>query len=133
MEDLGHVRTEHCLSDCFTKQGVKPDAFIRAVETGILPEVDTNPTFRSQLQHRAYWTACSCGRFGGQVQFAQSFVLPACVACTLENASYHNMLVQHESTCHYSQRPCQQITHLPIMHFIAMRFFCAIQNMLLNV
>jgi len=54
MEDLGHVRTEHCLSDCLTKQGVKPDALIRAVETGILPEVDTNPMFRSKLQHRAY-------------------------------------------------------------------------------
>jgi hypothetical protein len=54
MEDLGHARTERCLSDCLTKQGVKPDALIRAVETGILPEVDTNPMFRSQLQHRAY-------------------------------------------------------------------------------
>ena len=53
-EDLGHTRTEHCLSVCLFKQGVKPDALIRAVETGILPEVDINPMFRSQLQHRAY-------------------------------------------------------------------------------
>jgi len=26
VEDLRHVRTEHCLSDCLTKQRVKPDA-----------------------------------------------------------------------------------------------------------
>jgi len=37
------------LSDCLTKQGVKPDALIRAVEAGILPEVDTDPMFRTQL------------------------------------------------------------------------------------
>jgi hypothetical protein len=54
MEDRGHVRTEHCPSDCLTKQGVKLDALIRAVETGVLPELDTNQMCRSQLQHREY-------------------------------------------------------------------------------
>ena len=60
MEDLGHVRTEHCLSDCLTKQGVKPDALIRAVETGILPETPTPCLGRS----------CSIGHTKQHVQLA---------------------------------------------------------------
>ena len=54
IEDLAHVRTEVCMSDCLTKQSAKPDTLIRAVRTGVIPGVDTSPPFRSTLKHRAF-------------------------------------------------------------------------------
>ena len=54
IDDLAHVRTEDCLSDCLTKQSFKADALIKAVETGILNNIDTHPSFRELLKHRAY-------------------------------------------------------------------------------
>ena len=54
IDDLSHVKSEDCLSDCLTKHTAKPDNLIKAVETGILPNVDTHPLFRKLLQHRAY-------------------------------------------------------------------------------
>ena len=54
IEDLAHVRTEVCMSDCLTKQSATPDTLIRAVRTGVIPGVDTNPPFRSTLKHRAF-------------------------------------------------------------------------------
>ena len=42
IDDLAHVGTENCLSDCLTKHSAKPDALIRAVEYGTLPSVDTH-------------------------------------------------------------------------------------------
>ena len=56
LDDLAHVRTEFCLSDCLTKHSAKPDVLIKAIETGILPHVDTHPPFRDLLKHRAYWS-----------------------------------------------------------------------------
>jgi hypothetical protein len=43
-----------CLSDCLTKSNAKPDMLVKAVETGVLPRVDTHPPFRELLQHRAF-------------------------------------------------------------------------------
>ena len=59
IDDLAHVRTEDCLSDCLTKQNIKADALIKAVETGILNNIDMHPSFRELLKHRAYmqWIA----------------------------------------------------------------------------
>ena len=54
IDDLAHIRTEFCLSDCLTKHSAKPDNLIQAVQTGQLPEVDKHPSFRSLIQHRAY-------------------------------------------------------------------------------
>lgn len=54
IDDLAHVRTEMCLSDCLTKHSAKPDNLILAIQTGVLPEVDKHPPFRSLIQHRAY-------------------------------------------------------------------------------
>ena len=54
IDDLAHVRTEHCLSDCLTKNSAKPDALLKAVSTGILKTVDFHPAFRSLLKHKAY-------------------------------------------------------------------------------
>ena len=56
IHDLAHVRTEHMLADCLTKHSVKPDNLINATETGILPNVDCQPSFRKMLQHKAYLT-----------------------------------------------------------------------------
>jgi hypothetical protein len=52
--DLAHVSTHDCLSDCLTKHSAKPDNLIKAVETGILPNVDMHPPFRTLLEHKAY-------------------------------------------------------------------------------
>ena len=54
IEDLAHVKSEYCLSDALTKHSAKPDELIRAVETGLLRQVDTHPPFRSLLKHKAY-------------------------------------------------------------------------------
>ena len=54
IEDLAHVRTEYCLADCFTKASAKPDALVKAVETGVLPQIDCHPLFRSSIPHKAY-------------------------------------------------------------------------------
>ena len=54
IDDLAHIRTEFCLSDCLTKHSAKPDNLIQAIQTGQLPEADKHPSFRSLMQHRAY-------------------------------------------------------------------------------
>ena len=57
--DLAHVVTADCLSDCLTKHSAKPDNLIKAVESGILPCVDSRPPFRTVLEPKAYlssWT-----------------------------------------------------------------------------
>ena len=54
MDDLAHVRTEHCLSDCLTKHSAKPDNLLEAVETGRLPFVDTHPLYRTLIKHKAF-------------------------------------------------------------------------------
>ncbi len=54
IDDLAHVVSQDCLSDSLTKHSAKPDALIKAVETGILKDVDLHPPFRSLLKHKAY-------------------------------------------------------------------------------
>jgi hypothetical protein len=54
IDDLAHVRTAECLSDCLTKHSAKPDALIDAVDKRILPKADTHPDFRSMMEHKAY-------------------------------------------------------------------------------
>jgi hypothetical protein len=56
IDDLSHVRTEDCMSDALTKHSAKADALVKAVETGVLPAVDTHPPFRTLLKHRAFLT-----------------------------------------------------------------------------
>ena len=53
IDDLAHIRTEHCLSDCLTKN-MKPTNLILALQKGILPSVDMHPPFRSLIKHKAY-------------------------------------------------------------------------------
>ncbi len=57
MQDLGHVRTEDCLSDCLTKHSAKPDNLLKAILTGFLPNVDAQPLFRELVKHKAYFVA----------------------------------------------------------------------------
>ena len=56
IHDLAHIRTALCLSDCLTKGSAKPDELVRAVETGLLQEVDLHPNFRTLIKHRAFLT-----------------------------------------------------------------------------
>ena len=54
IDDLAHVRTEVCLSDCLTKMSAKTDALRKAIDTGTLPDVDMHPSFRTLMQHKAF-------------------------------------------------------------------------------
>ena len=58
IDDLAHVVTTDCLADCLTKESAKADNLIKAVNTGILPNVDKHPPFRQLMKHRhkAYGT-----------------------------------------------------------------------------
>ena len=55
IDDLAHVTSEDCLSDCLTKHSAKPDALIQAVETGNLKNIDMHPPFRTLLRHKAFF------------------------------------------------------------------------------
>ena len=55
INDLAHIRTEHCLADCLTKH-MKPTNLVTAVQCGILPEVDFHPPFRELRTQMAYLT-----------------------------------------------------------------------------
>ena len=56
IDDLAHVVSEDCLSDCLTKASAKPGALMKSVDTGFLPNVDKHPPFRELMRdkHKAY-------------------------------------------------------------------------------
>ena len=56
IDDLAHVVSEDCLSDCLTKSSAKPQALMKSVDTGFLPNVDKHPPFRELMRdkHKAY-------------------------------------------------------------------------------
>jgi len=56
IHDLAHTRTLDMLADCLTKSSVKPDNLLTAVERGVLTNVDSQPSFRQMVQHKAYLT-----------------------------------------------------------------------------
>ena len=60
IDDLGHVRTADMLADVLTKHSVKPDTLVKAVNTGILPNCDASPLFRTLLRHKAYMVKWIC-------------------------------------------------------------------------
>ena len=60
IDDLAHVKTEDMLADCLTKTSAKPDVLVKAVNHGVLPNVDTHPEFRSLLKHKAFLVAWCC-------------------------------------------------------------------------
>ena len=56
IDDLAHVVSHDCLADTLTKASAKPDVLIKAVDTGILPNVDKHPPFREIManKHKAF-------------------------------------------------------------------------------
>ena len=56
IDDLAHVVSEDCLSDCLTKASAKPQALIKTVDSGLLPNIDKHPPFRELMKnkHKAY-------------------------------------------------------------------------------
>ena len=60
IHDLAHVRTEDMLADCLTKTSAKPEVLLKAVNQGVLPNVDMHPEFRSLLKHKAFLVAWCC-------------------------------------------------------------------------
>ena len=47
IEDLAHVASADCLSDCLAKSSAKPGALVRAVSTGVVSNIDMHPPCRS--------------------------------------------------------------------------------------
>ena len=62
IDDLAHVVSEDCLADCLTKSSAKPQALMKAVDTGVLPNVDKHPPFRELMKnkHKAYSVVTEC-------------------------------------------------------------------------
>ena len=56
IDDLAHVVSADCLADCLTKQSAKADFLLKAVNTGVLPNVDKHPPFHELMRgrHKAY-------------------------------------------------------------------------------
>ena len=56
IDDLAHVVTTEMMADCLTKESIKPDALVRAVRTGVLKNVDSQPSFRELIKdkHKAF-------------------------------------------------------------------------------
>ena len=69
IDDLAHVRTEVCLSDCLTKMSAKSDALRKAIDTGILPDVDMHPSFRTLMQHKAFMLEWLVSYVGDQCRY----------------------------------------------------------------
>ena len=82
IDDIAHVSSADCLSDCLRKSSAKPDALYKAVSTGILPNLDMHPPFRSLLKHKAYLSKWLHSTLGPQAPFV-SFVgeIPLSAIC----------------------------------------------------
>ena len=51
IDDLAHVSSEDQLADALTKDKAPTEALVRAVATGVLPNVDKHPLFRDLMKH----------------------------------------------------------------------------------
>ena len=49
-DDLAHVSSADCLSDCLPKSSAKSDALYKSVSTGTLPNLDMHPPCRSLFE-----------------------------------------------------------------------------------
>ena len=110
IEDLGHIRTHNMLADCLTKNSAKPDVLIQAVDTGILPDVDASPSFRSLLKHKAYmiaWLSTVEWREESPFHKLDTFMCePIAMAVTQYVSSPHlchlTLLASLENTCFHT-------------------------------
>ena len=48
------------LADCITKTSANPDVLIKAIDHGVLLNVDTHPEFRSLLKRKAFLVTWCC-------------------------------------------------------------------------
>ena len=94
IDDLAHVVTQDMLGDCLTKSSIKPDNLIKAIETGVLPNVDRHPPFRELMKnrHKAYELADWCVYNLKEVREVTSFLLfpiASAIAHVLEYADWY--------------------------------------------
>ena len=54
IDDFAHVASQYCLSDALSKHSAKADELMRAVEAGIIEQVDLHPPLRSLLRQAFY-------------------------------------------------------------------------------
>ena len=75
IDDLAHVVSQDCMSDCLTKTSAKADALIKTVNTGTLPNCDKHPPFRELMNphHKAFlaeWIISNFEKAEGICSFA---------------------------------------------------------------
>ena len=73
IEDIAHVASADCLSDCLTKASAKSNALVKALPTGVLKYMDMHPPFRTLPKHKAYPTQWLRSVFGPQAPFVSFF------------------------------------------------------------
>ena len=82
IDDLAHVSSADCLSDCLTNSSAKSDALYKSVSTGILPNLDMHPPVRSLLTCKAYLSTWLYSILGPQAPFVSFFgEIPLSVIC----------------------------------------------------
>ena len=88
IEDLAHVASADCLSDCLTKSSATFDALFRAVSTGVLSNLDMNPPFQILIETQGLYIYISMwlqSILGPQAPFVSLFgdipLSTTCSAC----------------------------------------------------
>jgi len=93
IDDLAHVVSVDCLADCLTKNSAKPDYAIKAVNSGVLPNVDKHPPFRELMKdrHKAYlaeWIVWNINHSGDVLTFLAEPVYHIVQACLTQTDWY---------------------------------------------
>ena len=95
IDDLAHVASEDCLSDCLTKSSAKADALIKTVETSNLPNADKNPPFREMMKphHKAWLAQWLC------LNIERPYEVETFLGIEVQRSIYY---VLNPDVCHYA-------------------------------
>ena len=92
IDDLAHVVSQYCLSDALTKHSAKADELVRAVDTGIIQQVDLHAPFGSLLKHKAFLCYWICNTF--PTTKSSSSIRPHTIVSFLGESIWEEMQVQ---------------------------------------
>ena len=98
IDDLAHVASNDCLSDCLTKSSAKAEFLINAVNTGCLPNVDRHPPFRELMRdrHNAYNVFSS--ESSELISWIVNTLDDSCSVLTFMNIPVRSRIEQHLTT-----------------------------------
>ena len=108
IDDLAHNETNSMLADCLTKASAKPDHLIKCVETGLIPNVDSHPEFRSLLKHKAYlvnWMAHTLHDVPNAISFFDTPVVDLVHCFYVTPVTFSSFLSQTSSDVVSSSEP----------------------------